>query len=248
MGRYAETEEFRGAEFVDLDMTGAQFREVDLSGARMYGVLLTGADLDGDITGLRVNGVEVAPLVEAELDRQHPERIALRATEPAGLREAVAVVVAMWAPTIERARALPAADLDRSVNDEWSFVETLRHLVFVIDTWFGSAILGRASFSPVCNLPAFLHDHAAFGLDPAASPSLDEVVAAHSERLDQIREFLATASQTDLDRPRDPNPDAGWPPPGARPPLRCLHTVLNEEWTHHQFAVRDLAIIEAEGR
>lgn len=246
MTRYAETEEFREAEFFELDMTGAQFREVDLTGVRMYGVLLTGGDLDGDITGLRINGVEVAPLVEAELDRRHPERIALRATTPDGLREALAVVDAIWAPTIERARSRPPADLDRSVNGEWSFIETLRHLVFVIDAWFGNAVLAKAQpFHPVDILPSFLTDHAALGLDPAAAPSLDEVLAAHTERLAQVAEFLATATQEDLDRPRASNPAAGHPPPADRPPVRCLHTILNEEWTHHQFAIRDLAIIEA---
>src|SRR4051794_8367545 len=123
MTRYTQSEQFRGAEFVDVDMTGAEFREVDLSGARMYGVLLTGADLDGDITGLRVNGVEVAPLVEAELDRRHPERLILRSTDPAGLLAAVSTVEAFWAATVERARRLPPVELDRSVNQEWSFVE-----------------------------------------------------------------------------------------------------------------------------
>ena len=245
MSRYAETDGFREAEFFELDMSGARFREVDLTGVLMYGVLLTGGDLDGDITGLRVNGVEVEPLIEAELDRRHPERVALRAATPAGLQEALAVVEAMWAPTIERARSRPPVDLDRSVNDEWSFIDTLRHLVFVIDAWFGNAVLGRARpFHPVDNLPAFLADHAAFGLDPATRPSLGEVLAAHTERLAQVGEFLATATQEDLDRPRPSNPAAGHPPPGTRPPVRCLHTILREEWTHHQFAVRDLTIIE----
>jgi len=59
MARYVGSDEFEGAEFVDLNMSRALFREVDLSGARMYGVLLTNADIDGDIRGLRVNG-EVA--------------------------------------------------------------------------------------------------------------------------------------------------------------------------------------------
>lgn len=69
MTRDASAAGFRGAEFVDVDTSHASFREVDLTGARMYGVLLTDADIDGDIRGLWVNGVEVAPLVEGELDR-----------------------------------------------------------------------------------------------------------------------------------------------------------------------------------
>ena len=43
----------------------------------MRGVVLVDADLDGEMEGLRIWGVEVAPLVEAELDRRHPERVAL---------------------------------------------------------------------------------------------------------------------------------------------------------------------------
>ena len=78
----------RAREFVSEDLAGAVFREVDLTGARMFGVLLTDADLDGDITGLRVNEVEIGPLVEAELDRLHPERAAFRPTTADGLREA----------------------------------------------------------------------------------------------------------------------------------------------------------------
>jgi len=100
--------------FDNADLSGAVFREVNLTGVRMLGVVLRGADIDGDITGLRVNGVEVAPLIEAELDRV-----------------------------------------------------------------------------------------------------------------------------------REPNLAPGWPPPAPRTAIDCLHVIFNEEWTHHQFALRDLAIIDA---
>jgi hypothetical protein len=68
------SDELRGAEFVDLSMVGSIFRAVDLSSARMRGVRLTDAEIDGDIGGLRVNGVDVEPLIESELDRRRPER------------------------------------------------------------------------------------------------------------------------------------------------------------------------------
>jgi uncharacterized protein YjbI with pentapeptide repeats len=58
---YSHSDEFRRADFSDLDMSGARFREVDLTGARMRGVHLVDADLDGVIAGLMVNGVEVTP-------------------------------------------------------------------------------------------------------------------------------------------------------------------------------------------
>src|SRR5262245_4267855 len=128
--------------FAEADLSDAVFRETDLSRARMYGVLLTGANLDGDITGLVINGVEVAPLIKAELGRRHPERIALRATTPEGLRAAVDVHETLWTDVVDRARAMPDSDRHRSINDEWSVTQTLRHVIFVIDAWFGNAVLG----------------------------------------------------------------------------------------------------------
>jgi dihydrofolate reductase len=45
--------------------------------------------------------------------------------------------------TITRAQALPEGTLHESVNDEWSFVQTLRHLVFAMDKWFTAPILAQ---------------------------------------------------------------------------------------------------------
>src|SRR4028118_1089772 len=58
--------------FDDEDLTGAEFRECDLSGARLVGVVMQDAEIDGLVTNLVVNGVQVMPYVEAELDRRHP--------------------------------------------------------------------------------------------------------------------------------------------------------------------------------
>jgi DinB superfamily/Pentapeptide repeats (8 copies) len=246
MSRFVGSGDFKGAEFIDLDMSAALFREVDLSGARMYGVLLGGADIDGDIRGLRLNGVDVAPLVVAELDRLHPERTKLRPTTPEGMREAWAVVKSIWAETDRRARTLPEADLHRSVNDEWSYADTLRHLVFVTDAWLGQAVVGgRHSFHPL-GLPAsFITDGASAGIDTQASPTFDEVMAAREDRVAMVGAFLETVTQDDLDRVREPNSAPGGPPPAPRTATSCLHVILNEEWTHRQFAIRDLSIIEA---
>ena len=82
MTGFEQQPDYEGAEFTDLSMAGATLREVDLSGVRMRGVLLLNADIDGAIDGLRVNGVEVMPLIEAELDRLHPERLRLRPATP----------------------------------------------------------------------------------------------------------------------------------------------------------------------
>src|SRR3954468_4437461 len=234
-------DDFRGVRFVDHDMSGAEFRDVLMIGVRMRGVWLRDVDIDGLVDSLVINGVDVAPLVEAELDRRHPERGLLRSSTVGGAREAWAFVESMWAATTARAAALPDADRHRSVDDEWSFVQTLRHLVFVTDAWFSHAVLGEARpYHPAGLVAGFMEGAEAYGIDPAAGPSFDEVVALHVDRMRRVREFLAGADQDDLDRVREPNPVPGYPPPAARTALQCLHTVFTEEWEHHRFAVRDL--------
>lgn len=246
MTTYRVPEQFRGARFDGVDMTGATFREADLTGVRMYGVLLTGADIDGDIRGLRLNGVEVAPLVEAELDRRFPVRVKLRATTPEGLREAWSAVEALWRETAQRVSGWPEEALRRSVNEEWSYLQTLRHLVFVTDAWLGHAVWGTA-FHPLGVAAAFMTDASSYGIDDSADPSVAEVLAVRADRVALVRSYLDKVTQEELDLVRAPNHDPGWPPPAARTAVDCLRVVLNEEWAHHQFAIRDLAIIESGG-
>ena len=70
-------------QFVERDLRGARFVECDLSDVVMRGVEIAGMDIDApwlsEGPGLRVNGVDVTPLVEQELDRRFPGRGARRA-------------------------------------------------------------------------------------------------------------------------------------------------------------------------
>jgi hypothetical protein len=116
-----------------------------MKGVVMRGVELVDVDIDGEIWNLRINGVDVAPLIEVELDRRHPDRVKMRPTDPAGFREAWDIVERLWEGTVERARRLDPALLHESVDGEWSFIQTLRHLVFATDAWIRRAILGNPS-------------------------------------------------------------------------------------------------------
>lgn len=228
------------------DLSGQVIREVGLAGADLRGAMLADARIDGYIIGLKLNGVDVAPLVEAELDRLHPERGALRPTDAAGLRAAWDVVVGFWRPTIERAQRLPEPHRHRSVDGEWSLAQTLRHLVFVTDAWLGHAVLGRVAFHPL-GLPAsFFPDGATLGIDGSAKPSWDEVVAARQDRLALVRDYLAGLADDDVTASCGPHDTPGFPPAAERTALSCLRVILNEEWAHHQFAVRDLSTLENE--
>ena len=76
MATFTKSDGLQGAEFVGADLTGARFVESDLSGVVMRGVEVAEADIDAPwlVHGgfLRVNGVDVIPFVEAELDRRFP--------------------------------------------------------------------------------------------------------------------------------------------------------------------------------
>src|SRR3954451_1759291 len=93
--------------FLDQDLTDAEFRECVLDRARLVGVVMQGAVIDGLVTDLVVNGVEVTSYVEAELDRRHPVRLLIRSEAPAELREGWRQLRAEWAATIERIRRTP---------------------------------------------------------------------------------------------------------------------------------------------
>jgi hypothetical protein len=232
--------------FVDEDLSGAEFRECDLSSARLIGVIMQDAEIDGLVTNLVVNGVEVMEYVEAELDRRHPVRLLIRSDEPADLREGWRQLRADWSATVARMRTTPGLE-DESVNDEWSAVETLRHLVFVYDSWFRRCCLGSTElFTPMGLGIESVPDRQAQGLDPTAAPSLDEVLAVRDQQAAELEGWLAAATPEQLARPA-PIPDNDmWPPYArGRSVRQCLGTVLNEEWEHHRFCVRDLDLIEA---
>jgi uncharacterized damage-inducible protein DinB len=228
--------------FVDQDLTGAEFRECVMTGARLIGVVLQDAEIDGLVTNLVVNGVEVTGYVEAELDRRHPVRLLIRSDDAAELRAGWSTLRADWSATYERLEAAPDGTEHQRVDDEWSAVETLRHLVFVFDTWFRRCCLGRTDlFTPMGLATDFVPDQEEQGLDRSAAPTLAEVRAVRDAQAAELEAWLATVTADALQEPA-PVPDGpGWPPYArGRTVSQCLHTVLDEEWAHHGFCVRDL--------
>ena len=233
------SDEFKNARFWQTDFSGAEFRGVVFSNVVITDAWLFNASISGMIDGLTVNGVEVAPLVEAELDRRHPERLRLRPSDVKGLQEAFDAVDEMWAPTIERARRLPPEKLHERVGGEYSFVETFRHLVFATDAWLIRMVLGVPNAYHEWALPPDLPPDA----PPDAGPGLDEVLAVRTERMDRLRDYLSAATDEDLAATVSP-PDPDGHPQGDTKVLYCFRVVLDEEWWHHQYATRDLAVLE----
>lgn len=243
------------AEFIDADLSGARFERVKLTGARfrevnfyravLRGVDLVEAEIDGDISGLTLNGVEVAPLVEAELDRRDPDRVRMRPDDPAGFREAYDLLERLWDGTVARARRLDPALLHESVDGEWSFVETLRHVVFVTDSWVRRALLGEpAPWHPLALPWDTMPDYPGVPWDRAARPSLDEVLGLIRDRRATVRTVLAGLTEEQLAADTTPAAGPGWPPSRAFPVRDCLLVLLNEEYQHRLYAERDLAVLE----
>ncbi|HEX2903467.1 MAG TPA: DinB family protein [Jatrophihabitans sp.] len=236
--------------FEDENLTGAEFRECDLSGARLIGVVMQDAVIDGLVSNLVVNGVEVSGYVEAERDRRHPVRVLIRSADPAELVEAARQLRAEWAETIARLRGMPAGAEHQQVGGEWSAVQTLRHLVFVHDSWFRRCCLGSTDpFTAIGLAAAFVPDQAEQGLDPVAAPDLAEVVAIRDAQAAELGSWLAGVTVAELSAPAPVPTGPGWPPYAhGRSVLECLRVVLNEEWEHHQFCVRDLDQLAARER
>lgn len=237
-----------GARFDQVDLTGARFRNVDLTGATIRGALLVNVDLDGLLDSVTVNGVDVVPLVEAELDRRYPDRAKMRPADADGFREAWDILERLWQQTNERARRLDPDLLNERVDDEYSFIETLRHLVFATDAWIRRAILGEPAPWHPLGLP---HDEmpqdTPVPRDPAARPSLDEVLALRADRMATMRQVLAGLTDEYLAGMTEPVTEPGYPESESFPVRRCLGAIVNEEWEHRLFAERDLDVLASRG-
>jgi len=239
-------QDLRGSHFRDLDLRDSRFHDVDLSGAVLRGVQLDDVEVDGDVEGLTINGVQVEPLIEAELDRRYPERAKMRPTDPAGFREAWDVVERLWEQTLTRARRLDPGRLHESVGGEWSFIETLRHLVMATECWVHRAMLGDPAPWHPLSLPFDgMPDIPGVPRDRAARPSLDVVLELRRDRMATVRRVVDGLTDESLAGVTEPVERPGWPPPRAYDVRKCLLTVLNEEWQHRLYAERDLAVLES---
>jgi DinB superfamily/Pentapeptide repeats (8 copies) len=233
-------EDHTNAEFREANFTGARFHGVRFTNVKISDALLFNVDISGLVNNLTVNGVDVSAYVEGELNRRHPERLLLAPFDPDGMRTAWKTVEGFSAATLTRARALPPEKLDESVDGEWSYIETLRHLVFAIDRWITGPVLNEdPSFHPLgCpNPPLDEVPPGMFDLD--AKPTLDEVLVVRRGRMDRVAGIIADVNADDLQR-TVPSPNGG-----TTSVMSCLHLILREEWWHDQYANRDLAILEA---
>ncbi len=242
MTTYFGTKEFEGATFVKTSFKGATLRFSDVSGVSMRGVDVDGLDIDSHdlfFGSLLINGVDVVPLVDAELNRQFPGRELQKAQTPEGLREGWNAVQSAWQHTVTNT---PPDLVDAPIDDEWSLAQTLRHLILATDAWLGGGILQKEQ--PFHEIGQIFTGAAEMGFDMSIfrvdPPAYEEILAVRAERQRQVTEFLGTATVDLLAEERaDPWGGGDWRPSVGD----CIRVILEEEWAHLRYIRRDLARI-----
>jgi DinB superfamily/Pentapeptide repeats (8 copies) len=226
-----------GAVFWGADLSGARFRDVNLTDAKISHAWLVNVDIDALVDMVVINGVDVTAYVN-ERDPWYPLRAMLNPSNPEGMRATWAALEDEWATTITWAQALREDALHESVNDEWTFVQTLRHLVFAMDKWFTAPILG-GHFHPIGLPNTGSVEFPWPGLDHDLTPSVSEVLAVRAARATRFRDYLESVATTDFTRLIDVLEN------GMKPLRECIYTVFEEEFWHNRYARRDLTQLEA---
>jgi hypothetical protein len=235
----AVPEEFEGdlagAVFWGADLSGARFRDVNLTDVTISHAWLVNVDVDALVDRVVINGVDVTAYVN-ERDPWYPLRAMLRPTDPEGMRAALAALEAEWSKTFDLAVSLPAEQLHARVDGEWSFVQTLRHVVFAIDKWFTVPVLGEP-FDPIGMPNSGSVDFGWPGLQYDLAPSYAEARAVHDDRVTRVRDFLAAVAGSDFPRSIEVLEN------GPHPLAECIYTVFEEAFWHNRYARRDLTIL-----
>ncbi|MEX0875144.1 MAG: DinB family protein [Actinomycetota bacterium] len=230
------------------DWSNAQFRNISFAGARMRDIDLFNAKISGRMDGLIINDIEIEPLMRREIERTNPERKKLFGTDPPSMRAGVDVVLAQLEATWKRALALAEAQRNQQVDEEWSVVETVRHLIFAFDAWIKRALLGEDDpFDPIALPPTFLPPTApGMSCDPDAKPSFEDALAVWKDRVKLLNEIVDGLTPDELVRPIVTKGE-GYPPPGHETEvIGPLWTVIEEIWWHNRFMNRDLDVLEGE--
>ena len=166
-----------------------------------------------------------------------------RPTDADGYRTAWADLAQLWPQTIALATELPSALLHERVNGEWSFIQTLRHLLFVTDAWASRALLGVVDPYHPLDLPPTGMKNPAIPCDLDARPSLREVLVLRDERLAVVERVMANLTDESLEQATLHVRGPGYPRPGTYQVRRCVLALVNEEWHHRRYAERDLTML-----
>ena len=137
---------------------------------------------------------------------------------------------------MQRASSFSEEQLQQGVNGEWSTVESLRHLVLVVDVWLSKTILGEADpFHAMALPPSFMPPKLpGTSIDPEARPTFAEASDAVRGRLKSVQAYLDSLNDEQLDRPVEAH---------AKTVGGALNVLFTELKAHNYFINRDLDLI-----
>ena len=148
-------------------------------------------------------------------------------------RALAAEAIARAEATMQRASTFAEADLQRGVDDEWSTVQSLRHLVLIVDVWLSRTILGEDDpFHPMALPPHFMPAKMpGTSIDPDAVPTFAEACAVVRGRLDALRAYTDALDDDALNVPVNNH---------AKTVGGALGVLFDEFAAHDYFINRDL--------
>lgn len=235
------TEEFEdrdlsGAVFWGVNLQQSMFRDVDLTSSTFFHVLAKDVSIDGEIDRLVVNGVDITDYVNSH-DRWWPLRNNLSPETLDGVLESWTIIQDEWTNLLEHVADGDPSMVDGSVSGEWTLTETLRHLIFAMDKWFSMPILGKTSFTSI-GLPNTSSQGKDWsGLDMSATVDFESVLAERTRQHERFRAFISSTHPEDLPE------TVTVPENGTVPAFMCLHAVLEEEFEHLRYVIRDLSVL-----
>jgi uncharacterized damage-inducible protein DinB len=242
-GTTVERIRLRDSRFTWVDLSGLDVRHAGFRDVRMRGVEIMDVEIDGELQNVVINGVDIAPLVEAEMARRDPDYAKTKPQDADGFRDVWELLERRWRETVDGARVLDPALLHERVDDEWSFIETLRHLCYATDAWVNRVLLGDPDPWHPLDLPFDTLHELSWRHDTDVRPSLDEVLEVRADRQATVRRVFADLTDQQLAGTTQPVEGEGWPPPDAYPVAEALWIVVNEEYHHRRYAERDLAVL-----
>ena len=153
-------------------------------------------------------------------------------------RESVTAVTGRLDATMLRATSFTQDERHQRVDDEWSTVESLRHLVLVVDLWLSRNIQGEQDpFHSIGLPPSFMPPKLpGSSIDPDARPTFEQACEVLRGRLADLRGYVDKLTQEELDRPIEAH---------AGTVAGALGVIFDELNAHDRFINRDLESIES---
>jgi hypothetical protein len=140
--------------------------------------------------------------------------------------------------TIRRLGSFSETERQQRVNEQWSSVESLRHLVLVIDIWLSKSILGeRDPFDPIALPPTFMPPKLFpdSSIDPDARPSSDATYDVLRGRMSDLLRYVDSLTSAEISRSIEGH---------AGTVGGALSVLFTELEAHDRFINRDLDLLE----